>query len=108
MNTKRPIRGLMKGSTTLRYRSAVALHRLNNTMARPWNVSSGLIRRMSEGKVRPNRSSDFATEPKSRMQTMRFVKRYRRVTTARALKPWTPVFTLDGHEVTTTLAKDRL
>ena len=92
----------------LRYRSAVALHRLNNTVAKPWNVSSGLIRRMSEGKMRPNRSSNFATEPRSRRQKTRFVKRYRRVTTARALKPWTPLFTLDGHEVTTTFAKGRL
>lgn len=39
---------------------------------------------------------------------MRFVKRYRRVTTNRALKPWTPVFTLDGHETTTTFAGGRL
>ena len=92
----------------LRYRSAVALHRLNNTVAKPGNVSSGLIRRMSEGKMRPNRFSDFATEPRSRRQKMRFDKRYRRVTTARALKPWTPVLTLDGHEVTTTFAKGRL
>lgn len=92
----------------LRYRSAVALHRLNSTVAKPWNVSSGLIRRMTEGKMRPNRFSDSATEPKSRRQKSRLVKRYRRVTTARALKPWTPVFTLDGHEVTTTLAKGRL
>ena len=91
----------------LRYRSAVALHRLNNTVAKPWNVSSGLIRRMSEGKMTPNRSSDSATEPRSRTQKMRFAKRYRRVTTARALKPRTPVFTLDGHEVTTTFAKGR-
>lgn len=92
----------------LRYRSAGALHRLNRTVANPWNVSSGLIRRMSEGKMRPNRSSNFAAEPRSRRQKMRFVKRYRRVTTARALKPWTPLFTLDGHEVTTTFAKGRL
>jgi len=92
----------------LRYRSAAALHRLNNIVAKPWNASSGLIRRMSEGKMRPNRFSDSATEPRSRRQEMRFVKRYRRLTTARALKPWTPVFTLDGHEVTTTFAKGRL
>jgi hypothetical protein len=91
----------------LRYRSAVALHRLNNTAAKPWNVSSGLIRRMSD-KMRPNRFSGSATEPRSRRQKMRFVKRYRRVTTARALKPWTPVFTLDGHELTTAFAKGRL
>jgi hypothetical protein len=92
----------------LRYRSAAALHRLNNIVAKPWNASSGLIRRMSEGKMRPNRFSDSATEPRSRRQEMRFVKRYRRLTTARALKPWTPVFTLDGHEVTTAFAKGRL
>jgi hypothetical protein len=92
----------------LRYRSAVALHRLNNTAAKPWNVSSGLIRRMSEGKRRRNRFSDSATVPRSGWQKTRFVKRYRRVTKARALKPWTPVITLDGHEVTTTSAKGRL
>lgn len=83
----------------LRYRSAVALHRLNNTVAKPGQVSSGLIRRMSESEVRPNRSSDSTTKPRSRRQSIRFVERYRRVTTARALKPWTPVFTLDGDEV---------
>lgn len=92
----------------LRYRSAVALHRLNDTVAKPWNVSSGLIRRMSEGQVKPNRFSDSATESRSRRQKVRFVRRYRRVTTARALKPWTLIFTLDGHEGTTTFAKGRL
>lgn len=92
----------------LRYRSAVALHRLTNTVAKPWNVSSGLMRRMSEGKMSPNRSSDSATEPRSGRQKTGFVKRYRRVTTARALKPWAPVFTLDDHEVTNALAKGRL
>lgn len=39
---------------------------------------------------------------------MRFVKRYRRVTTTRALKPWTPVFMLDGHEVATTFTGGRV
>lgn len=92
----------------LRDRSAVALHRLNKTAAKPWKVSSGLVRRTGQGKTRPNRSSDAATEPRSSGQKPRFVKRYRRVTTARALKPWTPVFMLDGDEVTTTLAKGRL
>lgn len=92
----------------LRYRSAVALHRPNNTGARPRNVSSGLIRRLSQGKMKSNRLSHSATEPKPTRQKMSFAKRYRRVTTARALKPRTPVFTLDGDEGTNTFAEGRL
>ena len=42
------------------------------------------------------------------MAKTRFIKRYRRVTTTRALKPWTPIFTLDDHEVTTTFAEGKL
>lgn len=38
---------------------------------------------------------------------MRFVKRYRRVTTTRALKPWTPLFSVDGQELTAALAEGR-
>lgn len=92
----------------VRYKSAVALRRLNNVVAKPWNVSSGLIRRMDEGDARPNRRSDSVTEAKSWRQKMRFAKPYRRVTMARTLKPPTPIFSLDGDEITTTFAKGRL
>lgn len=62
------------------------------------------------GRMRPSRSSYFKDKDKAEMQKakLRFVRRYRRVTTTRALKPWTPLFSLDGDEVTTTLAEGRL
>jgi hypothetical protein len=60
------------------------------------------------GKMRPNRSPGSTTKSETQVAKTRFVKRYRRVTTTRALKPWTPIFTLDDHEVTTTFAGGKL
>lgn len=39
---------------------------------------------------------------------MRFVKRYRRLMTNRALKPASPIFVLDAEEVTAVLAEGSL
>jgi len=39
---------------------------------------------------------------------MGFFKRYRRSTTYRALKPWSPLFTLDSDELTPGLVAGRL
>lgn len=39
---------------------------------------------------------------------MTFLKRYRRLTTTRALKPWSPLFVLDADELDTVLAQGRL
>lgn len=36
---------------------------------------------------------------------MRFIKRYRRITMNRALKPWSPLFILDADEVTSALTR---
>lgn len=62
------------------------------------------------GKMRPSRNSDFKDKDKAEMREakMRLVTRYRRVTITRALKPWTPLFSLDGDEATSTLAEGRL
>jgi hypothetical protein len=39
---------------------------------------------------------------------MRFVRRYRRITMSRALRPWSPLFVLEGDEMTAVLGRGRI